>query len=193
MAECDDKKPYKKVLKKITKQRLKNIGLYYLQRFESSVDNLRQVLKKRVNDYARQNSDFDKHQAYAWIEELLADFESWKYLDDNRYAEMKITDYLNAGKPERYIKNKLKQKGIAEDTVTDILQNKEYNLKEMALKLARKKRIGPFRESEESRRTNRQKDMGTLIRAGFDYDVVCEVLDLNAEDCTDDEYGKGLF
>ena len=73
------------------------------------------------------------------------------------------------------------------------VQNKEYNLKEMALKLARKKRIGPFRESEESRRTNRQKDMGTLIRAGFDYDVVCEVLDLNAEDCTDDEYGKGLF
>ena len=44
-----------KVLRKITPQRLKNIALYYLKRFESSVANLRSVLQRRVNDYAYQN------------------------------------------------------------------------------------------------------------------------------------------
>lgn len=166
----------KKPLRKITKQRLKNIGLYYLERFESSVDNLRQVLKRRVNDYAYQNPDFDKNEALGWIEELLAEFQNWQYLDDNRYAALKIRDYLNAGKPSRYIKIKLQQKGIKSEQVEQILQNEEYDPRQMALQLAQKKKIGPCRPDAESRRLNRQKDMGTLIRAGFDYDVVCDVL-----------------
>ncbi len=182
MITDEDRKPKKKALKKITKQRLKNIGLYYLKRFESSVDNLRQVLKKRVNDYAYQNPDFNKAEAYNWIEELLQDFQGWKYLDDERYTEIKVRDYLHAGKPERYIKNKLKQKGINEEQIDSVLQTQEYDPKEMAIKLARKKKIGPFRADEESRNLNRQKDMGTLVRAGFDYETVCDVLNMNPED-----------
>ena len=45
--------------KKITPQRLKNIGLYYLQRFESSVENLRQVLHRRVDVYAKEKGDVE--------------------------------------------------------------------------------------------------------------------------------------
>ena len=40
---------------------------------------------------------------------------------------------------------------------------------------ARKKGIGPFRAIEK-REECRQKDMGTLLRAGFDYDIVQNVL-----------------
>ena len=119
--EYTDKPLKKKILKKITKQRLKNIALYYLKRFESSVDNLRQVLKRRTNDYAYQNPEFNKNEAYAWIEEILADFQKLKYIDDNRYAELKIRNYLNAGKPVRYIKIKLQQKGINENVINNIL------------------------------------------------------------------------
>ena len=52
----------------------------------------------------------------------------------------------------------------------------EYNPREMALKFAKKKKIGPFRPDEESRRENRQKDMAALVRAGIDYNVVRDVL-----------------
>ena len=111
----DEKKPYqKKKQKKITPERLKNIALYYLKRFESSVQNLRQVLQKRVLAYAKENQDFDKKQAFEWIENILSDFIRLNYLNDKRFAEIKIRAYLNAGKPERYIKPKLKQKGISE-------------------------------------------------------------------------------
>ena len=45
--------------------------------------------------------------------------------------------------------------------------------------LAKKKKIGPYRKDEALRKTNRQKDLATLVRAGFDYDVACEVINTN--------------
>ena len=165
--------------KKITPKRLKNIGLFYLQRFETSVKNLREVLQRRVNAYARENPDYNKKEAYLWVEDVLNEFIGLHYLDDNRYAEMKVRDYLSAGKPARYIQNKLREKGISADTAEAVLAAQEYDQTAMALKLAKRKKIGPYRADEQLRKEFRQKDMGTLIRAGFDYDVVCEVLNLD--------------
>lgn len=171
----------KKVLKKITKTRLKNIGLYYLERFESSVQNLRDVLKRRVDKYAFENKDFNKAEAYGWIEEILSEFEKLNYVNDERYAELKIKDYLAAGKPARYIKTKLKVKGIDEKTADTLLEEQDYDAKTMALKFAKKKKIGPYRFDEEKQKEFRQKDMGTLLRAGFDYEIVCDILSQNFE------------
>ncbi len=180
--EEDAPRKKNKVLRKITRSRLKNIALYYLKRFESSVANLRQVLQRRVNDYAYQNKDFDKHEAFAWIEELLEEFQRYGYLDDKRYCEMKVKSYVNAGKSPRYIQGKMREKGIGEDIVADILDGQEYDTFEAALKLARKKRIGPFCTDENARKERRAKDIAALCRAGFDYDVVVRVLDFDVED-----------
>ncbi len=165
-----------RVLRKITKQRLKNIGLYYLKRFESSVANLRQVLQRRVDSYAYQNKDFDRHEAAEWIEELLSDFQRFGYLDDRRYGEIKIKNYVAAGKSPRYIMGKLREKGVDENIASELMSQQEYNPFDAALKLARKKHIGPYSPSETIRKERRSKDMAVLSRAGFDYDVVMQVL-----------------
>lgn len=178
----------KRPAKKITPQRLKNIGLYYLKRFESSVENLRSVLQKRVNQYAKENPDFNKQEAYQWVEDVLTEFEKMHYLDDKRFTEIKVRSYIAAGKPARYIQNKLREKGIANAQIEDMLDDFGYNPQEMALKLAKRKKIGPFRPDEESRKINRQKDMAALIRAGFDYDVVAEIMGADfIDDGTDDD------
>lgn len=173
--------PRRKPQKKITPQRLKNIGLYYLKRFESSVENLRSVLRRRIDAYARENPEWNKNEAYKWAEDVLAEFERLHYLDDNRFAEIKVRAYLAAGKPARYIQNKLRTKGIAEEQIRSVLEEQEYDPLAMALKLAARKKIGPYRPAE-TRREFRQKDMGTLVRAGFDYDIVCEVLDYTPDE-----------
>ncbi len=179
----ENEKPKKtKILKKITKQRLKNIALYYLKRYETSVDNLRQVLRKRINDYAYQNKEFDKSEAYGWAEEILSDFQRYGYVDDARFAEIRIRDYIQAGKSVRYIQGKLREKGVDSELVNSVLENQEYDEFETALKLARKKHIGPFRADEDARYEYRQKDMGALVRAGFSYDVVTRVLEFQPEE-----------
>ena len=160
MAEEDDKPKRQRAAKKITKQRLKNIALYYLQRFETSSENLKSVLMRRVNDYA-----------------IVTQFEGYGYVDDARFAEMKIKDYLAAGKSVRYIKGKLQLKGVDETTIDSLLEEQEYDEYASALRLAKKKRIGPFRPDDDSRKENRQKDLGTIVRAGFSYDVAQKILE----------------
>lgn len=162
--------------RKITLSRLKNIALYYLQRFDSSADNLRQVLNRRVFDYARENPEFDRQEAAAWIEEIITDFERYGYLDDARYAETKIASYLAAGKPERYIRQKMKQKGVGDAVVERILSAAEIDETGAAENFARKKKIGPFRKSWEEQNACRQKDLATMVRAGFDYEIAKKVI-----------------
>lgn len=181
MFEPSDKPKKVKVLKKISKVRLKNIALYYLRRFESSTDNLRRVLQKRINDYGRQNPEFDREEALGWAEEILNDFQRFGYVDDKRFAEIRVRDYIKAGKSVRYIKGKLREKGIAEEIISGALEDYQYDEYETALILAKKKRIGPFRATEEDRFNYRTKDIGTLSRAGFSYDVVQRVMGFAAE------------
>lgn len=165
-----------KKLRKMTKNRLQNIALYYLERFDSSAANLRQVLKRRVFDYARQTPDFDSAEAENWIDDIIFRFEELGYLNDSRYASFKIDDYLLAGKPERYIRQKMQQKGVSEKVVDEILNNREFDEEAMAARFAAKKRIGPYRADEASRLENRQKDLATLVRAGFGYDIAKKIV-----------------
>ena len=175
-----EKPKKKKVLKKITPQRLRNIALYYLKRYETSTANLRQVLRKRVNDYAFYNKEFDKQEAYAWIEDIVADFLRYGYVDDERFAEIKIRDYKQMGKSVRYIKAKLKEKGVNDDLVEQLLETQDYDELQAALKFAQKKRIGRFRAADKQFEY-KQKDMAALARAGFSYDVVCEVCQMHED------------
>lgn len=176
----------KRIARKITKQRLKNIALYYLQRFETSTANLKSVLMRRVNEYAYQNPEWNRQEAIEWIDEIVEQLEGYGYVNDERFAELKIKDYLAAGKSARFIKGKLQLKGINESTVDAFLEEQEYNPYDLALKFAKKKHLGRFRPDEESRLENRQKDMMKIVQAGFDYDVaqkICQTDDvLNSED-----------
>ena len=165
-----------------TKARLRNIALYYLERFESSEETLRQVLKRRINKYAFVNKEYNPSEAYQWTEEVIDECLSHNFVNDRRFAEFKVNGYLNAGKPKRYIEQKLKQKGIDEKTISSVFEEANYSEKDTALNFAQKKKIGCFRNSEEERQNFRQKDLGTLIRAGFDYDIAKEIVD---EDCDD--------
>jgi len=182
MENEEKKSPPGKKLRKITKGRLYNIALYYLQRFDSSVENLRSVLMRRVTEYAYYNPGYETGEARQWIAEILAEFERVGYLDDRRYAEIKIRNYLASGKPARYIKLKLAAKGVSEKLADELLQEEEYDSLSMAMKLARRKRIGPFRTDAEMRRQCRQKDLAALVRAGFEYETALSVIEAENPD-----------
>ena len=170
--------PHEKKIKKITKKRLENIGLFYLERFESSVQNLREVLKRRIDKYAFENKEFNKNEAYEWVEEIIEVFKKSGYVNDERFAEMKVHDYLAAGKSARYIKTKLYAKGVDEKITESLINAQNYDGKAAALKFALKKHIGPYRKNENERSLFQKKDMACLLRAGFNYDDVCDILNM---------------
>ena len=175
-------RPQKRQPKQPTKNRLRNIALYYLERFESSEDMLRQVLQRRIDKYAFANKDYDPEQAFLWAEEVIDECIKKNFINNERFAELKIKDYLKAGKPRRYIEQKMRQKGIDDKITAKFFEETEYSEDDAAFNFAQKKRIGCFRSDEEQRKENRQKDMGTLLRAGFDYEAVLKVLDAETGD-----------
>ncbi|MCM1323677.1 MAG: recombination regulator RecX [Acetobacter sp.] len=170
-------KTTKSLPKKPTKVRLRNIALYYLERFETSEDNLRAVLRRRIDKYAFFDKEYNPAEAYGWVNEVVEECAKHNFVNDERFAGFKINSYLNAGKPRRYIEQKLKAKGIDEKTIADLFENIDYSELETALNFAKKKKIGRFRADEETRVANRQKDLGTLVRAGFDFEIAKEVLE----------------
>ena len=172
----------KKTTPKIpTKARLRNIALYYLERFETSEDNLRAVLRRRIDKYAFFDKEYNPEQAYLWADEIVKECANNNFVNDERFSEFKINAYLRAGKPKKYIEQKLKQKGINEKTINTFFEENEYSEFDTALIFAQKKKIGPYRQTEEKRLEYKQKDLGTLVRAGFNFDVAKEVLDYITE------------
>lgn len=170
-------KTTKSLPKKPTKVRLRNIALYYLERFETSADNLRTVLKRRIDKYAFFDKEYNPTEAYAWVDEVVEECIKHNFVNDERFAGVKINSYLNAGKPRRYIEQRLKAKGINDKTIDDLFEHIGYSELDTALNFAKKKKIGRFRADKETRTANRQKDLGTLVRAGFDFEVAKEVLE----------------
>ena len=170
-------KTTKSAPKKPSKVRLRHIALYYLERFETTEDNLRAVLRRRIDKYAFFDKEYNPMEAYAWADEVVKECLAKNFVNDERFAGFKINSYLNAGKPKRYIEQKLKQKGIDEQTIERLFVNIDYSELETALNFAKKKKIGRFRTDDDARIANRQKDLGTLVRAGFDFEIAKEVLD----------------
>ena len=152
-------------MKKITPQRLKNIALYYLERFDASSEKLRSVLMRRVQK-AVFSGDEVSPDVRQWIDEIVDEMKRLNYVNDQRYCENKIRQYLNAGKSNRYIISKLTEAGINPEVVRSFLPNDEL---EQAQIFARKKHLGK----------DFQKDLAKLARAGFSYDIAQKVLKEN--------------
>ena len=181
MAE-DDKKKKKfepRIPKKITQQRLRNIALYYLERYSASSDSVRQVLRRRIYKASRHH-EFDMDEAYGWVEEIIQRFTELGYLDDVNYAENKVCSMMNRGKSFRYIKGYLKQKGVGDDAIREALEpyqeEEEGHELTSCRELARRKKIGSYRDPE-IRREFYEKDLAKLIRAGFSYPVAKQVIE----------------
>lgn len=150
-------------MKKITPQRLKNIALYYLERFDASGDKLKTVLLRRVQKAILAGDEVDSN-ASNWVDETVREMYRLGYVNDTRYCENKVRQYLNAGKSYRYILGKLAQDGIDSDTVRLFLPDDELA---QARIFVRKKKLG----------LDHQKDLAKLARAGFSYDVARKALD----------------
>lgn len=178
--------------KKVTPTYLENAALYYLERFASSKENLRRVLERKVIRSAHAHGT-DPQEGHAWIDDLLKRFERSGLLDDAAYAAMRATSLRRQGNSSRAIYNKLLQKGVAADTIERALndvdeQNDSPNSElAAAVRLAKKRRFGPWRENADARSERRERDLAALARAGFSYDIAIRVIDAPNTHSLEDE------
>lgn len=155
-------------------------ALWYLQRYASSSNNLRQYLRRKTKDT---HLNYGSHEI---IEKIIRSFESQNILNDKIFSESKVRSYLNKGWAFKKINNKLLELGISKDVASECISefansNDDVELIS-AIKLAKKRSIGPFRKSELTDKL-KMKEYGILSRAGFSYSLCKKVLnELNLEE-----------
>ena len=163
--------------------RLREAALAYLERYESSVQSVRRVLRRRIERWAMKEGVPVEDGAYETVEAVIADLRSAGIVDDSRYAGMKARSLFNSGRSGRAIGAYLAARGVSSSVIGDALEsraeeadNPEEPDLEAALRFARKKRLGRFRPSEQ-RAEKRERDMAALGRAGFSWSIAKAVVD----------------
>lgn len=126
------------------------------------------------------------------LEELIKKFERAGLLGDESYARGLAESLRRQGRSERAIAAKLQGKGIERDLIQKTLSLlKEIEEQsgmhsgeiQAALRLARKKKIGPFAPAEiEDNEPSNKKALGMFARAGFSYDTFRIILSFAREE-----------
>ena len=150
-------------MKKITPTRLKNIALYYLERYEASSQKLHEVLKRRLVKAAQEQ--IIPNEADNWLEEVISEMIRLGYVNDKRFAENTVRRLSEAGKSRAFIRTKLKLAGIDETDITNALSDTDEL--ESARLFIQKKHLG----------NDFRKDLARLARAGFSYEIAREALE----------------
>ncbi|MCG7392971.1 recombination regulator RecX [Microvirga sp. ACRRW] len=176
----DDEKPVKKPPRKVTPAYLQRAALAYLERYASSAENLRRVLKRKVDKRCRLRGE-DPAEFSEMIDEVVAKSLRTGLIDDTRYAEARVATLRRRGGSARAIQAKLSAKGVDRTTITAALEGGEEDDEEKAAHaLARRRKLGPYRPGD--RTPYRGKDLAALARAGFRFDVARQVVDGERED-----------
>jgi regulatory protein len=169
-----------------TPQNLANAALHYLQRYAASEASLRRVLKHRIRRAAFDNplvaSDAERIAVLnSAIEMIIETHKKTGALNDASFAETKINSLRRQGRSSRAIQQRLAAKGVSSSLIVAALElnadgaeMEEIDFK-AALTLARKRKLGPFRQSAADPSRTR-KDFATLARAGFSSSIAKRVL-----------------
>lgn len=170
--------------KKITPDYLHNAGLAYLQRFPTSSGNFRSVMMRKVDRSCRHHPEQDRDACAAMVENVIVKFRDMGLLNDEAYLRGMVNSLRRRGVSAMAIKAKLAAKNLPGDTIaaalSDYAENGGADELGAALLMTRKRRIGPFRPS--SKEENRDKELATLARAGFSYDIAGKALSMDADE-----------
>ena len=152
-------------------KKLLKYAVDYLSKYDSSKNNLVNVLKRKI---LRLNvTNFEKRKLIDIIESIILKLEKNKFIDDDRYSSTKIHSLSNSGKSKNFIFNYLIKKGVSKSQIQSNLNlmnqdNDNWEL-ESAKIFVKKKKLLEKNESYE-------KKLAKMARAGFSYDICKKIL-----------------
>ena len=172
----------KKKLEDIVEE-MRNFSLSYLDKYLPSKQQLKTYLLKKY--LKRSDQNIKKENLKDLIDIVLSDLEKNKFINDQFYSESKAKSMIQRGNSINKIRNYLIGKGINETFIKDTVNKiKEDNSDQdffSAIKLCKKKRIGPAR-AEDNRTLFYKKDISLLARNGFDFETSKKVMDIDKEE-----------
>ena len=162
---------------------IRNFAHSYLERYSPSKQQLRTHLFKKLVKKNQKISS--KREIFNLIDSVIASLVDQKLLSDEYYSDAKSKAFLKRGYSLNKIRYSLIKKGIDEKYIKASISKIKENESEpdffSAIKICKKRRIGPNRE-ESNRSLFYKKDISILARSGFSYEISKKVLEIPKEE-----------
>ena len=134
------------------------MAVSYLEKYNVSTKGLKDYLYRK---------GFKKNNIESAVEKL----KGYVYLDDRNFAK-NYFESLSSSKGKRVIVNKLKEKGISQEIIDELLENVDDEDEEERARILAEK----FAKNRENNLKNKQKCFAHLIYKGYDYSVAQKIV-----------------
>ena len=173
----------KKKTLELTVEEMRNFAFLYVEKYAPSKQQLKTYLLKKYLKASVPN--VKKQDITNLIDIVLSDLEKNKFINDKFYSDSKAKSMIQRGISINKIRNYLIGKGINDEFIKDTVekihdQNSDQDFFS-AIKLCKKKRIGPAR-AEDNRTLFYKKDISLLARNGFDFETSKKVMDIEKDE-----------
>ena len=173
----------KKKTLEVTVEEMRNFAFTYVEKYAPSKQQLKTYLLKKYLKTSVPN--VKKQDITNLIEIVLSDLEKNRFINDKFYSESKAKSMIQRGNSINKIRSYLIGKGINDKFITDTVNNiRDKNSDQdffSAIKICKKKRIGPAR-TEDNRSLFYKKDISLLARNGFDFETSKKVMNIKKDD-----------
>ena len=173
----------KKKTLKATVEEMRNFAFAYVEKYAPSKQQLKTYLLKKYLKTSVLN--VKKQEVTDLIDIVLSDLEKNKFINDKFYSDSKAKNMIQGGSSINKIRNYLIGKGInnefIKETVSKIQDENSDQDFFSAIKICKKKRIGPAR-TEDNRPLFYKKDISSLARNGFDFETSKKVMNISKDD-----------
>jgi len=161
---------------------IRSFAYSYLEKYSPSKQQLKTYLFKKVIN--KNLKIKNKKEIFTLIDAVLSTLENQKFLNDKHFSDSKSKAFLRRGYSLNKIRYELIKKGIDDkyikSSISKIRENESDPDFFSAIKMCKKRRIGPNRE-ESNRSIYYKKDISILARYGFSYEVSKKVLEIPKE------------
>jgi len=173
----------KKKTLEVTVEEMRNFAFSYVEKYAPSKQQLKTYLLKK---YLKSSVPNIKRQDITnLIDIVLSDLEKNKFINDKFYSDSKAKSMIQRGNSINKIRNYLIGKGIKDEFIKETVSKiRDENSDQdffSAIKICKKKRIGPARTND-NRPLFYKKDISLLARNGFDFETSKKVMDIEKDD-----------
>ena len=164
-------------------EEMRNFSFAYIEKYAPSKQQLRTYLLKK---YLRASIPNVKKQDITNLIDIVSeDLEKSKFINDRFYSESKSKSLIQRGSSINKIRSYLFGKGIQDNYIKETIEKIKDNNSDQdffsAIKICKKKRIGPAR-IDDNRLLFYKKDISLLARNGFDFETSKKVMDMEKDD-----------
>ncbi len=159
--------------------RLSELALFYVGRFATSRAKLTRYLERKLRERGWEGEE------PADVGALVERIAGYGYVDDAGYATSKARGLVSRGFGRRRIDTAIHAAGIGEEDAREARRIGEDERIAAALKLARRRRWGPYADEMVSDPAKRERIIGAFLRAGHDARLARAIIALRPGESTD--------